>query len=87
MVWGSDYSGATRFFYMILRWFADMIVALTGVVGLTIGMPLNIVFWIFTFVMWGDNKSRIDYLKYLGFPNGGTSFYTINAFFDGVTGN
>jgi hypothetical protein len=87
MVWGSDYSGATRFFYMWLRWLTDIGIALTGVIGLTIGMPLNLIFWLFTFILWGDETTLVDYLKYLGFPNGNTKFYKFAQTFDTLTGN
>ena len=75
MVWGGDYGGITRFFYMWLRLLYDILTAATGIVGLTLGFPINCVFWIFTLVMWDNDAERIAYLKYLGFPNGGTTFY------------
>ena len=87
MNWGSDYGGATRFFYMFLRWLVDIMTALTGVVGLTIGMPINLVFWLVTFIFWGSVQSRVDYMTYLGFPNGGTTFYKLTDTFDVKTGD
>ena len=71
MNWGSDYLGATRFFYMFLRWILDIVTALTGIIGLTLGFPINCIFWIVTFVYWGDETAKIEALKYMGFPNGG----------------
>ena len=87
MNWGSDYGGATRFFFMWLRWFVDILTALTGVIGLTLGMPLNLVFWLVEIIYWADQAVRVDYMKYLGFPNGATTFYKLSDTFDTLTGD
>ena len=87
MNWGGDYGGVTRYFYMWLRLAYDIVIALTGIIGLTIGFPINCIWWIFTFVIWDNAVDRIAYLKYLGFPNGGTTFYKMSDTFSTITGD
>ena len=87
MYWGADYNGITRFLYMFPTWFLDIFIAFTGVVTLSIGLPLNFIFWILELVYWFDDVVRVDYLNYMGFPNGGTTYYKMSDTFDTLTGD
>ena len=72
---------------MWLRLIADIAIASTSIIGLTIGLPLNFVWWIYTFVIWDNSYDRLAYLNYLGFPNGDKTYYKMSDTFSTITGD
>ena len=68
--YGNDTEGQfVKFLLLIIHWVYDLLTMLTGVVGFTLGTPLNISYLISLMVFDSYPEEKEKWLTYLGYGN------------------